>query len=260
MTNAKTQDSAKQSARAKRREVLERPIVAQHELSACPPWERDSGRDAAWTAESVIALLEPMTQERRRDRIMEIARQRIGSVTVVMDEIHDPHNGAAILRTCDAFGLQEVHAVPRDLKEGFRVGQRVAQGSQRWVDVVQHASATQAATQLIERGFELIATHPEGELAPEDLADIPKFALVMGNEHDGISEALTTAAKRSVRIPMRGFVESLNVSVSAALLLRAATRERQGDLSGAAQRMLYAKGLFNTVPRAADILAASRIG
>jgi tRNA (guanosine-2'-O-)-methyltransferase len=246
----------KKSARAKRREVLDRPLVAQQELSAEPPW--CNAVKASWDAESVIALLEPMTLERRRERILEIARQRIGSVTVVMDETHDPHNGAAILRTCDAFGIQEAHVVPRDLDEGFRVGERVAQGTQRWVDVVQHASSAEAAAALIERGFELVATHPEGELTPEDLAQIPKLALVMGNERDGISAALTAAASRSVRIPMRGFVESLNVSVSAALLLRAATRDRPGDLSEAAQRMLYAKGLFHTVPRAPEILAASQ--
>ena len=108
---------------------------------------------------------------------------------------------------------------------------------------------------LREAGFTLVATHPEGELLPEDLVNIPKLALVLGNEHEGIGEVLMRAADRSVRVPMRGFVESLNVSVSAAVLLAAATRDRPGDLPADDQRRLYARGLFRSVHRAGEILA-----
>jgi tRNA (guanosine-2'-O-)-methyltransferase len=109
----------------------------------------------------------------------------------------------------------------------------------------------------LERGYELVATHPKGELVPEDLARIPRVCIVMGNEHDGISEALVARAARTVRIPMRGFVESLNLSVAAALLLSAATRERRGDLSADETLELYAAGLLRSVPRSGEILAAS---
>jgi tRNA (guanosine-2'-O-)-methyltransferase len=79
----------------------------------------------------------------------------------------------------------------------------------------------------------------------------------MGNEHDGIREALAKATTRSVRIPMRGYVESLNLSVAAALLLSAATAGRAGDLGPSERMMLYATGLLRSVPRADEILAAS---
>jgi tRNA (guanosine-2'-O-)-methyltransferase len=79
---------------------------------------------------------------------------------------------------------------------------------------------------------------------------------VFGNEHDGISEALSAAADDSVRIPMRGYVESLNLSVAAAVLLAAALRGRPADLSPAEERRLYAVGLLRSVPRAEEILAA----
>ncbi len=214
------------------------------------PWS------APWTAESVIALLEPLVVEARRQRLLQVFAERIGSVTLLMDAPHDPHNGAAILRSCDAFGVQVAHVAVRE--EEFVVSSRVAKGTERWVDVIRHPSARAAVDALASQRFELVATHPDGELEPEELRTIPRLALVLGNEHDGISEELQKSASRSVRIPMRGFVESLNVSVSAALLLRAATRERAGDLAPKDKRLLYARGLFRTVPRAEEVLAGSK--
>ena len=204
-----------------------------------------------WDAEKIIELFEPMVLEPRRRRIGDVILSRLASVTLVMDAPHDPHNGAAVLRSCDAFGVQVVHVVPRE--EEFLVSASVAKGTERWVDVVTHRSPEAAVAALA--GFELVATHPEGELLPEDLAAIPRLALVVGNEHDGIRAALRSAARRSVKIPMRGFVESLNVSVSAAIVLSLATSGRAGDLSEGERRLLYARGLFHSVVRAPEILA-----
>jgi tRNA (guanosine-2'-O-)-methyltransferase len=92
---------------------------------------------------------------------------------------------------------------------------------------------------------------------PKELAGIARVCLVMGNEHDGIRRTLEAATTRAVRIPMRGFVESLNLSVAAALLLSAATAGRKGDLDPDEQCTLYATGLLRSVPRAGEILAAS---
>jgi tRNA (guanosine-2'-O-)-methyltransferase len=105
-------------------------------------------------------------------------------------------------------------------------------------------------------GYELVATTPNGELEPPDLAAIPRLALILGNEHRGIDDELLKAVARSVRIPMRGYVESLNVSVSAAVLLSTATRGRAGDLAPEARQRLYARALFRSVPRAANVLDA----
>jgi tRNA (guanosine-2'-O-)-methyltransferase len=214
------------------------------------PWPK------TWTAEGVVEVLEPLLFEQRIQRIHEVLDRRLTSVTVLMDAPHDPHNGAAILRSCDAFGVQEVHVVPRE--EAFLASNTVSKGSERWVDVVKHDSPSAAVAQLRASGFELIATHPEGELSPEDLPSIPRLALLMGNEHDGLCEELAQSAGRRVRIPMIGFVESLNVSVSAAVLLRAATLGRPGDLRDEAYQAVYAQALFRSVKRAGDVLAASR--
>jgi tRNA (guanosine-2'-O-)-methyltransferase len=202
----------------------------------------------------VIEALEPLSEERRRARLLEVIRARVGRVSVLMDMPKDPHNAAAVVRSADAFGVPEVHVVLRE--EAFLVGHRVAQGTERWVEVVAHRKAEDAVQALKARGFRLIATHPKGTLVPDDLRSIDRLCLVLGNERDGISEALSAAADDSVRIPMRGFVESLNLSVAAAVLLSAALAGRPGDLSASEQERWYAVGLLRSVPRADEILAA----
>ncbi|MCA9629023.1 MAG: RNA methyltransferase [Myxococcales bacterium] len=224
-------------------------VVEVSELySTALPWP------TPWTVEGVVEALEPLTLSSRQQRMREVIAQRLSSVTVVMDEPHDPHNGAAIVRSAEAFGVQQIHVVPQ-AEDSFFVSTGVARGTERWVDVIVHESPLEAIASLRDSGFTLVATHPEGDLLPEDLVHIPKLALVLGNEHEGIGEVLLEAAERSVRVPMRGFVESLNVSVSAAVLLAAATRDRTGDLPADDQRRLYARGLFRSVHRAGEILA-----
>jgi tRNA (guanosine-2'-O-)-methyltransferase len=207
-----------------------------------------------FSAEEVVSALEPLAEDRRKARILGVVERRVGSVTVLMDMPRDPHNAAAVVRSADAFGVPEMHVVLRD--EAFLVGHRVAQGTERWVDVVSHGSPDEAVRSLRSRSFRLIATHPNGALVPEDLRHVERVCLVLGNEHDGISEELARAADDSVRIPMRGFVESLNLSVAAAVLLNAALAGRPGDLAPAEARRWYAVGLLRSVPRAEEILAA----
>lgn len=209
---------------------------------------------AVWTAEAVIETLGPLASDERQARIQSVIDQRLGSVTVLLDAPHDPHNGSAVMRSCDAFGVPTVHVVAR--VESFMIARRITKGTERWLEVHDHKSPQAAARHLLERGFELVATHPEGQLTPTDLAHVPRLALLLGNEHTGICPELLGYAKRAVRIPMRGFVESLNVSVAAAVLLSAATQGRRGDLPGVEKRRLYARALYRSVPRAAEILAA----
>ncbi len=214
------------------------------------PWS------AGWDAPQVIQTLEPWVSETRRTKIRAVVEGRLESVTVVMDAPHDPHNGGAVMRTCDAFGVQCVHVVQR--VDPFMVARRASRGSERWVDVHLYNESAPAIARLKAEGRTLIATHPEGQLEPEDLAKIPRLALVLGNEHCGISEELVAASENSVRIPMRGFVESLNMSVSAAILLGAASHRRTGDYSAESREVLYARGLFRSVARAQEVLIASR--
>lgn len=203
---------------------------------------------------SMVAELEPFANEARKHRLRSVIDARLGSVTVLFDSPYDPHNGAAVLRSCDAFGIQRLHVIER--RQTFLAAREVARGSQRWVDVRTYPAGPPAATLLKSEGFELIATHPEGELVPEDLAQLGHIALVLGNEREGIEPDLAAHCSRRVRVPMRGFAESLNVSVTAAILLRAATAGRSGDLSELERTRLYLRALALTLPHAPDILAA----
>jgi len=207
--------------------------------------------------EPIVALLEPMVASRRLNRIREVLAGRLDSVTVVLDSLHDPHNGAAVIRSCDAFGVARVHALEH--KETFVASGAVAKGSQHWVDVIGHRSVEALLRSLEASAHQLVAAHPDGDLEPADLATIDRPALVLGNEHAGIGSELLHACRARVRVPMRGFVESLNVSVTAAVLLSSATAGRSGDLPALSSRRLYAAALVHSVPRSLEILAARGI-
>lgn len=202
--------------------------------------------------ERVIRLLEPLVGEPRKARIWDVIEKRLGSVTVAFESPHDPHNGAAVIRSCEAFGVQSLHVLEQ--WEPFLSASTVSRGAEKWIDIVAHPNIEAGVTAIRAAGYELVATHPDGGLAPEDLASIPRVCVVLGNERDGIAPAMMDACSRSVRVPMRGFVESLNVSVTAAILLSAATRNRPGDLTDRERRRLYARGLYFSAPRADDHL------
>ncbi|MBK9260167.1 MAG: RNA methyltransferase [Polyangiaceae bacterium] len=207
---------------------------------------------------AIVRELDPLLTAERRARFESVFSQRLDSVTVLMDAPYDPHNGAAVLRSCDAFGVQRLHVVERAGIE-FLAAKQVARGSEQWVHVRTYPDSKGALETLAESGHELVATHPQGELLPQDLRHIPRVCLVLGNERDGIHEELSRACRRSVRVPMRGFAESLNVSVTAAILLQHATTGRPGDLSDAELLLLRARAMVLTIDHAAEILLAKGI-
>jgi tRNA (guanosine-2'-O-)-methyltransferase len=203
----------------------------------------------------VVRLLEPLVTEARAARLREVIARRLASVATVFDGPYDPHNGAAILRSCEAFGVQRLHVVERE-GTPFAVARSVTRGAEKWVDLTVHPGAASLLEWSHTTGMPLVGAHPEGELSPEDLAGLPRVAIVLGNERQGIRPAIAAACTHLVRVGMRGFVESLNVSVTAAILLHAATRGREGDLDEADRLRLYARGLYLSVPRAEELIAA----
>ena len=216
---------------------------------------RDDPWAYGWSTEGLIAVLEPLVVEQRRARIWDVVDSRTDNVTVAMDAPHDPHNGAAVIRTCDALGIQTVHVV--ESIEPFLFVRKVSLGTERWVNVKRHRSHELAIARLRQQSFTIIAACTDGALVPADLAKIERLALIMGNERDGVSEPLLRAAADCVKIPMRGFVESLNMSVATAILLHAAMANRKGDLSESRRREIYARGLIRSVVRVHDVLANS---
>ena len=211
-------------------------------------------RGLGWSNQGLIDTFEPMVTDARRARLLDVLGGRLTAVTVVLDAPHDPHNGSAVLRTCEALGIQHVHVIPR--VEEFLASRFVSKGSEQWLDITRHRNASSALQALKAHDYVLIGSHPQGELLPSALREIPRVAVVLGNEHAGISQELERAMDARVRVPMRGFVESLNVSVSAAILLAHATSGRAGDLTPEERSAVYARWLLQTVPRSDEIFEA----
>lgn len=168
----------------------------------------------------------------RRQKIDAVLANRQTDLTVLAERLHKPRNFSAIVRTCDAVGIDEVHAVPGET--GLRVHWKTSQGAEKWVQVRAHASLGQACAHLRGRGFQLIAADP-GEDA-EDYRNIDytaPTALLVGTELFGVSAEALGLADRRVAIPMKGMTVSLNVSVACAVLLYEAMRQRDAaDLYG----------------------------
>ena len=163
----------------------------------------------------------------RRYRIEQALAQRSRSVLALLVGVHDPHNQAAVVRTSEALGLQEVHIVASD-EEPFRPSPRVTQNAHLWLDLVRHHSFDGAADALHERGFELwAAAVSESTISVRDLPTDRPLVLVFGNESLGLSPPTLNRCDGTFAIPLRGFSQSLNVSVAAAVALWSVVDTRQ---------------------------------
>ena len=166
-----------------------------------------------------------MTPERFL-KLKQALTKRQPDLTVLADGVHKPHNISAILRTCDAVGIHRLHAISPD--GAIRRHHMMAGGSKRWVEVVTHASIEDAAAQLRADGWRLAAAHEErGARDYRDVDYTKRVAVILGAELYGPSEQALERADFSIRIPMHGLVESLNVSVAAAVILFEAERQRR---------------------------------
>jgi tRNA (guanosine-2'-O-)-methyltransferase len=204
------------------------------------------------TAAEVVRVLSPLVTEARLARMKAVVAERSATLVVVLEELTDPHNGSAIMRSADAFGVQEVHVIPS--QHGFLAAHRVAKGTHRWLDITRHHDAEACVEALHARGFEVLVAAMDGELTPEDLAKRERVAVVFGNEHAGASRSMRGEADGSFAIPMYGFVESLNVSVAAAVTLSTASKGHRGNLSEARAEELLAQYLMTSVKDAGRVV------
>jgi tRNA (guanosine-2'-O-)-methyltransferase len=207
----------------------------------------------------VCELLAPLLLDERRARIDEAAESRLGGLRILIENLHDPHNGAAVLRSAEAFGVQRVDVV--ESTEKFRFSSDVTQGCEKWLDVVRHPTLAGALAAQRAEGFALYATVPGAAATIEDLDFSRPAVLLVGNEHAGLSAEAVAAADVRFGIPMPGLTRSLNLSVAAALVLeRAAARRRAalgraGDLDDAAVLRLRARFYAASVRGADAVLA-----
>jgi tRNA (guanosine-2'-O-)-methyltransferase len=203
-------------------------------------------------ASVVVEALAPLVTPQRLARMDAVIARRTRSLVPVLEDLADPHNGAAVMRSADAFGCHEVHVV--EDRHPFAVSHRVTRGTHRWLELVRHRSIERCLATLKGRGYRVFVAAMDGELTPEQLADVDRAAVVFGNEHKGVSPAVRAAADGTYAIPMEGFVESLNVSVASAITLYVASRGRHGDLDEAAREQIRARFLLASVRDAERIV------
>jgi tRNA (guanosine-2'-O-)-methyltransferase len=204
------------------------------------------------SAAAIVEVLAPLVTPARLARIDAIARRRTRSLVPVLEDLADPHNGAAILRSADAFGCHEVHVI--ESRHPFAVSRHVSRRTERWIELVRHGNAADCAAALKARGYEIFVAEMGGALTPEELAARPRAAIVLGNEHFGASSTMRAHADGTYAIPMAGMVESLNVSVASAITLYVAARHRQGDLDEDERNVIRARLLLGQVKDAEQIV------
>lgn len=170
----------------------------------------------------LLAYLKTFVSENKNNLFRKIINYRTKYITIVLEDIYQPHNASAVLRSCDCFGIQDVHIIENTNK--YTVNPDVALGSSKWLNLFKYNkdkhNTSACLNNLKEQGYLLVATTPDLS-APkmQDLKLDAKIALLFGTELNGLSEIALKQADESLCIPMYGFTESLNISVSAALLI-----------------------------------------
>lgn len=175
------------------------------------------------TDQQLFDKLSEFITENKRDLFDRIAPLRTRHVTVVLEDIHQSQNASAVIRTCDLVGVQDVHVIEN--RNRYTLNPDVTLGSSKWIDIHRHnAKGADNSRDLIARlrnkGYRIVATSPHGEApTPETIAIDRPMAICFGTELEGLSDAMLEGADEHLRIPMHGFTESFNISVSAAIVL-----------------------------------------
>jgi len=230
--------------------------------------------EGSWYRERPVRQLSPqdLLLDQRREKVERIVSMRTRSLAVVREDIEDPHNIAAVLRTCEGLGVQEVHAITRSY--AFHPNPKITLGAEKWLDLHLYRQSEPCLARLKERGFLLCAT----DLAPGacSLLDLPKdrpLAIVFGTEKVGVRSETLAQCHVRFQIPMLGFSQSLNISVAAAICLshvifarlsagtagdltetdRTALRERFFALSVKQRHRLFSERGLHFVRREADL-------
>lgn len=170
----------------------------------------------------LINYLEGFVSDRRKQRLTEVLAERTRHMTVVLEDVYQGHNASAVLRSCDCFGVQDIHFIENRNK--FKISEDVSMGATQWLTLKKYNDSenntASCLTELKKQGYRIIATSPHKDEKTINELDVAKpFALVFGTEIDGITETVSEMADEFVKIPMYGFTESFNISVSAALCM-----------------------------------------
>jgi tRNA (guanosine-2'-O-)-methyltransferase len=193
----------------------------------------------------ICEALAPMLSADRIARIQSVLASRLTSVAAAVEDTYDPHNAAATIRTCESLGLQDLHVVEKS--ERFSASKGVTRGAHQWIQLHRWATASGAAAALHAQGFRVYATRPDASVSIEEVDVTTPLVVLFGNEHAGVSGTALSVCDGALAVPMFGFTESYNLSVTVALAMsRVAARRRayirsNGDLDEARRSHLRAR-------------------
>lgn len=178
----------------------------------------------------LLEYLESLLTENRRERFQKVLPQRTKHFTVATEDVYQLHNTSAVMRSCDVFGIQELHIVEEVNSKS--IDREIAMGAQKWVDLNRYHSITDCLKNVKSKGYQIVATTPhidDCELIDFDITK--KSCFFFGRETEGLSQQVLDQADCFLKIPMVGFTESLNISVSAAIILQHVTSKlRKSDI------------------------------
>ena len=218
-----------------------------------------------------MEFLSGFVLEERWERIRQVSANRTRYLTLILEDIHYAQNASAVVRSCDCFGIQDLHFIHNIPVEGqTKIRSHVTQGSDKWIDIHRYfirdnvgteKTTKKAISGLKKTGYRIIATTPDRNALHLEQLDIGQgpMAVIMGNEQRGVTGSAASAADEFVTIPMYGFAESYNISVSAALLLHSlVTRLHESRIEWQLPEQdlhsLRFKWLMKTIPKAKEIL------
>lgn len=172
-------------------------------------------------------ILAECCTEERIARFTEVVSKRHRDFTIVMENIADPHNISAVFRTCDAVGCAEAFVVYDETQKPPKLNDKCSAGAKKWVDALYYSDIEECYAELRRRGMKIYTTHLTSEsVSLYDLDFSTPCAIVVGNEHRGVSRRAVELADGNVLIPQVGMIESLNISVASAICLYEAFRQR----------------------------------
>lgn len=206
--------------------------------------------------EQYLSYLEEFVTENRKEKFIKVLQQRTNHFTIAIEDVYQLHNTSAVMRSCEVFGIQNLHVVEE--KYGKKIDKEIAMGAQKWVDVSRYNSNIDCLKTLKEKGYQIIATTPHDDSCLLDDFDITKpSAIFFGTEKNGLSEEVMNEADGFLKIPMAGFTESLNISVSAAIIIQSImSRLHKSDLDWKlteaeliSQRLVWTKNSIKDIKR-----------
>ncbi len=226
--------------------------------------QESSGPDESPAAatERVSDLMRPFLTEGRISTLCQALSQRTRYVTVVLDDIYHPHNISAVVRSCEAFGIQDIHVL--QVENPFRPNKGVTKGAQQWITFHRHTSIETCVMRLKERGYMLLGADPPSKghpSVPVDSIELDQpVALVFGREKEGLHQELRDLCDKLFHIPMTGLTESFNISVTVAISLYVLRRKLDmlpgnlWELSGEEKALLLDDWSVKSVRKGQEVL------